>query len=355
MEETLVFANHTEGYAHMYPAAIARSAQDTLLAFVEAKTEGQSPRYILVRRSIDGGQSWGPLQVIFVSDETQSIGNVCPVVDRETGTTWLAFCGRGPDRFEDTVYITNSDDDGVSWTQRVEITADVKKPEWGYYYTGPGHGIQLQSGRLLFPCHHSSRGAPQRDFTTWMSSAGSHVFYSDDHGATWHLGGDSDRFMDECQVVERADGSLLLSMRNYLGNFELGKPLSGSQQRAFATSTNGGLTWSASALNPQVYCCACMTSIVRHSLAATGDRNRIVYAGPEGPGRTNTTIRLSYDEGESWPVARQVREGNVGGSDLVVLSDGTIGLLSSHGGSGWEQTTFARFTLDWLTDGENVS
>ena len=353
LHEVVVFANNTEGYAHLYPAAIARSERNTLLAFVEAKKQGESPRYVLVRRSTDGGQTWGPLQTVSESDDTFSIGNVCPVVDRQTGTIWLAFCGRGPDRFEDTVFVTSSTDDGKTWAERVEITEDVKKSEWGYYYSGPGHGIQIGSGRLLFPCHHSGRNSTQKDFKEWSRLAGSHVFYSDDHGESWHVGGESDRSMDECQVVELVDGSLLLSMRNYLGDFELGKPLSGSQQRAFATSTDGGLNWSESALNPEVYCAACMTSIHRYSRQPEADKNRIVYSGPGGPKRENTTVRLSYDEGKTWPVAKLIRKGNVAGSDLTVMADGTIGLLYSHGATGWDQTSFARFTLGWLTDGQD--
>ena len=353
MHEVVVFANNTEGYEHLYPAAIVRSRQNTLLAFVEGKRRDQSPRYILVRHSTDDGRTWGPMNAIFESGDELSIGNVCPVVDYQTGTIWLAFCGRGPDRFEDCVFVTHSTDDGRTWAEPVEITGDVKKPEWGYYYTGPGHGIQLESGRLLFPCHHSGRNSTQEDFKEFTRLKGSHVFYSDDHGRTWNLGGESDRFMDECQVVERADGSLLLSMRNYLGDFRLGDPLSGSQQRAFAISTDGGLSWSESTLNPQVYCTACMASIIRYSLRPAAAENRILCSGPGGPGRENTTVRLSYDDGRTWPVARVIREGRVAGSDLVVLPDGTIGLLYSHGPTGWDLTSFARFTLEWLTDGKD--
>jgi sialidase-1 len=352
LQEVVVFANNTEGYVHLYPAAIALSKENTLLAFVEGKKNEEPPRYLVVRRSTDNGKTWGPLDVVAEGDETLAIGNVCPVVDRQTGTIWLAFCGRGADRLEDRVFVTHSTDDGKTWAERVEITSDVKSPEWGYYYTGPGHGIQLESGRLLFPCHHSGRNSTQKDFKEFARRAGSHVLYSDDHGETWNLGGASDRFMDECQVVERADGSLLLSMRNYLGDFELGKPLSGSQQRAFATSTDSGLSWSESILNPQVYCTACMTSIHRYSLQPDA-KNRIVYAGPGGPGRTNTTVRLSYDEGKTWPVARMIHKGSVGGSDLTVMPDGTIGLLYSHGPAGWDQTSFVRFTLEWLTEGKD--
>ena len=354
-EEVVVFANNTEGYQYLYPAGIARSKQNTLLAFVEANKPGErNKRFILLRRSTDNGKTWGPIITVATEPNKEiAIGNVCPVVDRETGTIWLAFCDRGPDRFEDRVFVTHSDDDGKTWAERVEITKDVKKPEWGYYYTGPGHGIQLKSGRLIFPCHHSARNSTQKDFKEWTRLKGSHVFYSDDHGKSWKLGGESERVMDECQVVELADGSLLLSMRNYVG-FEMGVEGSGIKQRAFATSTDGGESWSKSKHHPQVHCPACMGSIVRHTLQPEADKNRIVYSGPGGPVRRNMTVRLSYDEGKTWPVAKVIKEGRVGGSDLVSLPDGRIGCLYSHSRSGWDKTSFARFTLGWLTDGKDA-
>ena len=164
LQEVVVFANNTEGYVHLYPAAIALSKENTLLAFVEGKKNEEPPRYLVVRRSTDNGQTWGPLDVVAEGDETLAIGNVCPVVDHQTGAIWLAFCGRGADRLQDRVFVTHSTDDGKTWSARVEITSDVKKSEWGYYYTGPGHGIQLESGRLLLPCHHSGRNSTQKDF-----------------------------------------------------------------------------------------------------------------------------------------------------------------------------------------------
>ena len=97
-----------------------------------------------------------------------------------------------------------------------------------------------------------------------------------------------------------------------------------------------------------------MGSIVRHTLQPEADKNRIVYSGPGGPVRRNMTVRLSYDEGKTWPVAKVIKEGRVGGSDLVSLPDGRIGCLYSHSRSGWDKTSFARFTLGWLTDGKDA-
>ncbi|MHC4179240.1 MAG: sialidase family protein, partial [Planctomycetota bacterium] len=212
-----------------------------------------------------------------------------------------------------------------------EITKDVKKPRWGGYATGPGHGIQLSDGRLLVPCDH--RDTSETKDKAWKASGHSHVFYSDDHGKTWRLGGVTDPGMNECEVVELADKSLLLSMRNYFGN----------SLRAFATSSDAGLTWSKPKHHEQVYCPTCQSSLHRYSLKP---EKAILYSGPGGPGRSHMTIRLSNDEGKTWPVAKVLYEGSSAYSDLVVLPDGTVGCLYERDNYG--KITFARFTIEWL-------
>src|SRR5262249_41480564 len=126
-----------------------------------------------------------------------------------------------------TVWMTKSTDDGVTWTKPVEITASVKAPDWTWYATGPGVGIQLKSGRLVIPCDHYMAGTKVRH---------SHAIYSDDHGTSWKIGGSAAEHTNECQAVERADGTLLLNMRNHSPEVH--------NVRAIATSRDGGLGWS---------------------------------------------------------------------------------------------------------------
>jgi len=341
-----VFASGTQGYHTYRIPAIVLSNQGTLLAFCEGRKTSASDAGdidLVLRRSMDGGKNWARMQLVYEEGGTAkiTIGNPCPVVDRQTGTIWLPFC-----RNNDRVFITKSTDDGQTWAPPVEITKDVKKPDWEWYATGPGHGIQLSTGRLLIPCDHRLRGKSGGE----KVAGHSHVFYSDDRGETWKLGGVTESGMNECQAVELADGSILLSMRQYLG----------PKQRAFATSRDGGLSWSKPALHPHVYCPVCQSSIQRLSLAPSG-KNRIVYSGPGGPGRTSMTIRLSDDEGRaghhpedgragwSWPVARVLQSGPAAYSDLVVLPDGSIGCLYERGEKrAYEKITFARFTVGWL-------
>jgi len=144
------------------------------------------------------------------------------VVDRQTGTIWLlSTWNLGSDHekriidgtSKDTrrVFITSSTDDGLSWAKPKEITSDVKQPDWTWYATGPGNGIQLSKGkhkgRLIIPCDHIEAGT-KKYF--------SHVIYSDDHGRSWQLGGSTpDDMVNECAVVQLDNGDLMLNMRNY--------------------------------------------------------------------------------------------------------------------------------------------
>jgi sialidase-1 len=333
-----VFVGGSEGYHTYRIPGIVLTKKGTLLAFCEGRKTGSGDEGdidLVLRRSPDHGKTWEPMQLVYEEGGTAkiTIGNPCPVLDRQTGTIWLPFC-----RNNDRVFVTLSTDDGKTWAKPTEITSQVKKPTWQWYATGPGHGIQLSSGRLLIPCDHSERSVPGRD-----NAGHSHVFYSDDHGQTWTLGGMSDPYTDECEAVELADKSILLCMRHYV------EP----KQRAFALSRDGGLTWSKPQKHPEVYCPVCQASIERYSLAP-GTPNRILYSGPGGPGRTHLTLRMSADEGKTWPVSRVLWPGPAAYSDLVVLPDNTIGCLYERGNKGaYEKITFARLMLGWLLAGKD--
>jgi sialidase-1 len=332
VQQVDVFQGGTEGYHTYRIPAIVLSSKNTLLAFCEGRKTGAGDAGeidLMLRRSTDSGKTWQRMQVVYEegSNAKITIGNPCPVVERSTGTIWLPFC-----RNNDLVFITKSTDDGLTWDKPMEITKYVKKPECRWYATGPGHGIQLQSGRLVIPCDcNDIRDKKQHSL----------VFYSDDLGRTWKLGGVTESAMDECEVVELIDKSLLLSMRNYQGK----------NRRAFATSNDAGLTWTSPTTHGHVYCPTCQASIQRYSPVSPDGNTRILYSGPGGPGRKNMTVRLSYDEGKTWRVAKVLHAGSAAYSDLVILPDGSIGCLYER--DGYRKISFARFTLDWLTDGND--
>lgn len=206
--ETTVYARGQDGY-HTYriPALLATQA-GTLLAFCEGRKNGPADFGdidLVVKRSADNGAAWSEQAIVHEEggDAEIAIGNPCPVQDRDTGIVWLPFC-----RDNRRVFVTWSEDDGRSWAAPREITRDAVAPGWDWVATGPGVGIQLRGGpwkgRLAIPSDH-------RDDAAYRN--GSHMIYSDDHGATWQRGEPLFPGPNECQAVELADGALLLNIR----------------------------------------------------------------------------------------------------------------------------------------------
>jgi sialidase-1 len=352
-ELTNVFIGGADGY-HTYriPALLVTPRGD-LLAFCEGRKKGRSDTGdidLLVKRSVDGGKTWSPEQVVW-DDGPNTCGNPCPVVDRTTGVIWLPMTwNRGQDSeseimrntSQDTrrVFVTHSDDDGRTWAKPREITAQTKHPDWRWYATGPGVGIQLEhgpaKGRLLIPCDHSL-GRPEGTI-----GYNSHVIFSDDHGQTWRLGGVIQPAVNECQVVELPDGTLLCNMRNADRS---------STIRALATSTDSGMTWSAVRHDAVLVEPICQASLLRYPMPQGHSRLLFSNPGHAEPGqRRDMTVRLSADEGKTWPVRRVLWPGPAAYSCLAVLPDGTVACLFEAGDQHpYERIVLARFRPDWLT------
>ncbi len=332
---TTVFESGKGGYHTYRIPALVTTPKGALLAFCEGRKDSASDHGdidLVLKRSEDNGNTWSPQRIVYEEGGTAkiTIGNPCPVVDADTGMIWLPFC-----RDNNDVFMTHSRDDGKTWAKPINITASVKSPDWDWYATGPGHGIQIQhgghKGRLVIPCDHRVKNKPG----SWNERGSSHVFYSDDHGTTWNLGGSTDWSMNECEVVELSDGRLLLSMRNYRGK----------NQRAFAASDDGGLTWSHPENHPQVHCPTCQSSIHRHGWSP----NLVLYSGPGGPGRSHLTVRASFDDGDSWPISRELFAGPSAYSDLAILPGGEVACLFEGGNKQYrEGIQFARFHVNWL-------
>jgi sialidase-1 len=337
-----VFVAGDGGY-HTYriPSAIL-APNGTLLAFAEGRRGGAGDAGdidLVLRRSHDGGRSWAPLQIIG-DNGPNTFGNPCAVVDARTNTVWLLTTqNRGTDREKDiiagtsdgsrTVWVMRSQDDGVSWSTPVEITSSVKARDWTWYATGPGVGIQTRDGRLVVPANHA-------EAQTGIHR--SHLFFSDDGGKSWTLGATSDAGTNESQVVELADGRLLLNMRNH--------PPKPDNFRMIARSDDGGRTLSAAVPDRALIEPPAQASLIRFSTAKARDQNRLLFANPASAARERMTVRVSDDEGLTWPVSRVVHDGPAAYSSLVVLPDGTIGVLFERGDrSPYERITLARFTL----------
>jgi sialidase-1 len=307
-----------------------------VLAFCEARRSGGGDAGdidVALRRSQDNGVTWGPMQII-ADDGLNTIGNPCPVQDRETGTIWLLLCRNAEDGHEKQilagkatreVLVIKSGDDGVTWSEMRDITADVKRPEWTWYATGPCHAVQLQSGRLIVPCNH----AVLNPETGTSGPYTSHVIYSDDHGATWSIGGIIGENTNECTLAELSDGSVYINMRSYHGQ----------NRRAAAWSRDGGLTWSDITIDESLIEPVCQGSVIEDG------RGSILFSNPASVKRENMTVKTSTDGGRRWATVKVLHEGPAAYSDLAIAKDGTVLCFYECGEERpYERITMARFT-----------
>lgn len=347
---TDVFQKGQDGYACFRIPAIVRSKAGTLLAFAEARRNSCSDTGnidLVVKRSEDGGKTWS--KAITVWDDGDNVcGNPAPIVDQETGRIILVTCWNlredhekeiidGKSKDSRRIYVLSSDNDGISWSAPKEITSSVKHPDWTWYATGPCHGIQLQSkkykGRLVVSANHMVAGTK-----TYHSQ----LIYSDDKGETWKLGGIvSKHGGNESSVVELENGDLMLNMRNY--NREE------SKSRSYVISEDGGETVSEMQYLPELIEPICQGSTLNY-MKNGKISNNILFSNPASTDkREKMTIKLSQNNGTTWPYAFLVYPGPAAYSDLVNLPDGYIGLLYEYGtNNAYEKIGFTSISFETL-------
>lgn len=349
-EHTPLFVAGLDGYHTYRIPALLVTAKGSVLAMCEGRKTGTGDHGdldLVMKRSTDGGRSWSPLSIIYEEGDAAkiTIGNPCPVVDASTGVIWLPFCKNNKE-----VFITSSSDDGQSWTPPRNISSSATKPTWDWVATGPGIGIQLKRGshrgRLVIPSDHKHNvaGTPSE----WNS----HMLFSDDAGATWQFSAPIQAGGNECQVIERADGSLLVNTRME-GHFQ--------GVRGIATSSDGGATWTPITHDQQLPCPKCQGSLLRYSEPEGTTPGILLFSNPHPPttsdgkpnrARVRLTIRQSNDDGQTWPYAQVLHPGPSAYSSLARLPDGTVLCLYECGEkSPYEALRLARFSLNWVREG----
>lgn len=356
-EETELFVGGQDDINTYRIPSLVCTKNGTLLAFCEGRrdrSQDGSPTHLVLKRSLmntgpmvppegeiyeyrsrQKNMTWLPMQILRHSKNGDAYMNPVPVIDSGEGTIFLLVNhyttygeveneGKG----STAVWCMKSIDDGATWTEPADITPDV-----GNIALGPGIGIQMKNGRLVAPVYDG-------------------VIYSDDHGKTWKAGDKTTGPVSESQVVELVDGSLMINIRGY-------------PQRTVAKSRDRGETWGKACKDPSLTDSklwgGCQASLIRYTRQDEGyDKNRLLFANPaDSLYRFNMTVRISYDEGKTWPVAKIIKKGTGAYSCLTVFPDGTIGIIYETGKYNKDITeyyaklSFARFNLEWLSDGKD--
>jgi len=361
LEKADVFPADMNGITRYRIPGIVVTQKGTVLAYAEARRNSSSDWgeiEVHLRRSTDGGKTWeagkhiahlgarlegNPHKKDGGGEKEQTVNNPVAIVDRDTGAIEFLYCINYA-----RCYAMRSTDDGLTWSTPVDVTAAFepfrKHYDWKVIATGPGHGIQLKSGRLVVPI--------------WLAygKEGDHgpsaaaTIYSDDHGKTW-LAGDlavpnEGEFgnPNETMLAELSDGRVMLVTRS------VSKP----NRKIITISPNGVTGWSKPAFHDQLWEPVCMASIAAHPakpgtlIFSNPHTLKLDKDGTETPAgrgkRENLSIKLSRDDGKTWPVSKTLDSGPSAYSDLAVLLDGSVLCLYE----GKADIFCARFNLDWI-------
>jgi len=302
-------------------------------------------------RSTDGGRTWEPMKVIMDMGEYGGLpqnlngaGDPSILYDQITNTLWVAalwMSGSAPDKMlwwasqpgmtpQETgqFMLVKSTDDGLTWSDPVNITEQIKDPAWQLLLQGPGRGITMSDGTLVFPAQFKTDiGVKAIDGGQYTCH--STIIYSKDGGDTWHIGTGAKSNTTEAQVGELSDGSLMLNMRDDRNRSDK----SDSNGRAVAVTSDMGRTWtvhpSSNSALPEPNC---MASLIASDLSVDGLKKKVLFfSNPnDKASRVNMTVKASTDEGLTWPEQQQVKlfgPAGYGYSCLTMVDEEHVGIL----------------------------
>ncbi|MFC6101119.1 sialidase family protein [Olivibacter domesticus] len=353
----ILFNGGNEGIYHSFRIpSIVKTKKGTLIAFAEGRRWSPSDYgdiNIVFKRSINNGTDWSALGEV-VGKGAGTWGNPTAVYDPSEGengriwlfmewndefkTQWSDFQAWG-DRRIHTAY---SDDDGITWSDPVDRTNALTPTHYKWDCVGPGIGIRTaynNPGRLVIPAYGRN-------------------IYSDDHGATWHYELVSEG-TDESTIVELMNGSLMRNDRPNTTQWNLSK----TRRKSVGSISTGFPAFSTVSALPDP---KCEGSILRYNV---DDPNRIIFLNPNGTSqRCNMTVRISYDDGDTWPKSRALYSSSncnytsstvvYGGySSMVKTSDYCIGALIEYNENVHDSANsnksieFNKFNLAWILNG----
>ena len=323
--------------------AVVTLQNGTILAFAEGRPSGCADFgniQVVMKKSLDGGSTWSALSVV-ASNGTLQAGNPVPVLDTldpaHPGGRLFLFYNTG-NASESTIrnggagireqWVVTSTDGGATWSTPSNITAQTAKigaapynnaAGWRTLAMGPGHGVQMRSGRIVVPGNFTA-GPPQAGYADGRA----YVFYSDDHGASYQIGNDTGYpSANESTAAELSTSQLMLNSRDQSGL---------TKKRIVSVSSDGGANFSAGFANPTLIDPVCEGSLLN---LAWNSKQYLFHANPASTtSRNNLTVRASKDDGQTWPFSLLITAGASAYSDLTQVDANNLGILYENGGNG---------------------
>lgn len=321
-----------EGVACYRIPALAKATNGDLIAAIDERVPScgdlrhSADINIAIRRSEDNGKTWSKIEVIVDFPLGESASDPSIIVDQITKEIFLFYNYMNLNLEKEVYYLhyVKSTDHGKTWSDPVDITQQISKPEWhkNFKFITSGEGIQTRSGKLLHTLVNLENGLV--------------LFGSDDHGKTWHLIDHPLKPADESKVVELADGTWMVNSR-----------VNGLGCRYVHTSEDEGKTWSSRPdsvlIDP-----SCNAAILNYPYKIEGEiKNILIFSNLVSKNnRENLSVRYSLDNGATWSDPKTIYAGSAAYSSLCILQNGDIGLFFEK--DDYSDNVFTSFSLEWL-------
>lgn len=329
-EKNYIWEKNTDGYVSYRIPGLVATKEGTLLAYCEARrtTDDWADMDVLMKRSTDGGETWSESVDLSADLPSGTRNNPVMIVDSNNKIHMIISYKYGIsfDGNPGKVYYLSSEDDGVTWSDPVDITSQTESETFqhAHFACGPTHGIELKDGTLIVPFWFVAAD----DFTTKTECVPSQLstFYSKDRGNTWQIGevleaGDNVLDPNEASIVQLSDGSVMLNIRIYSEK---------ESCRAVAVSPNGVSNWTKIELNTDLPDPFCQGSIVSYDEETLLFSNCNSITSQTENDRKNLTIRYSNDDGITWSEGTVVYAEDCMYSDIAVYND-TIYVIYEEG------------------------
>ncbi len=335
-----IFVANTNGITQYRIPSLITTKKGILLAVCDARVdrEGDPPNNVdqVMRRSKDNGRSWQDLRTILDFPNKEGAGDPQLLQDPETERIFL-FYGYCPGRNELidapimlgrhlSLQYVYSDDEGTTWSLPIMAEYGLKKEGWHSLWPCPGRGTVLEDGTLVVPI---SGYDTEKIF--------SHFLFSSDHGTTWQISNRIGEGINEATLAELADGTLMVNARN------------DTKKRAIITSRDRGDSWSAISYHDELQEPTCQGSFIKCQWKGS---DVLLFSNPDdSKERQNLTVKVSFDNGKTWPVKKVIYSGPSAYSCLSAIGDDKIGLLYENGvHDPYEKMSFVELDLSWLVN-----